>query len=64
VVTTAMVHGSSVNVDDEPRRALIMTYTARGVRIDLPLAQEQKRRQYLRRLGEHLSPARRHLAGA
>jgi hypothetical protein len=61
-VTTGMVHGSSVNVDDEPRRALIMTYTARGVRIDLPSAQEVERRRYLRTLAEHLSPARRHIA--
>jgi len=63
VVTTAMVHGSSVNVDDTPRRALIMTYTARGVRIGLPMEQEHERRRYLRTLAEHLSPARRHLAG-
>jgi hypothetical protein len=62
IVTTAMVHGSSVNVDVQPRRALIMTYTARGVRIDLPADQEVERRRYLRTLAEHLSPARRHLA--
>jgi hypothetical protein len=62
VVTTAMVHGSSVNVDDEARRALIMTYTARGVRIDLPADQELQRRRYLRMLAEQLSPTRRHLA--
>jgi hypothetical protein len=62
VLTTGMVHGSSVNVDDEPRRALVMTYTARGVRIDLPAEQEIERRRYLRTLGEHLSPARRHIA--
>ena len=62
VVTTAMVHGSSLNVDDAPRRALIMTYTARGVRIDLPGGQEMERRNYLRTLAEHLSPPRRHLA--
>ncbi|MEO5843011.1 MAG: phytanoyl-CoA dioxygenase family protein [Acidimicrobiales bacterium] len=62
VVTTGMVHGTSVNVDDEPRRALVMTYTARGVRIDLPAGQEIDRRHYLRTLAEHLSPARRHIA--
>ena len=44
VVTTGMVHGSSVNVDDEPRRALIMTYTARGVRIDLRMAPSRSTR--------------------
>jgi len=38
-----------------------MTYTARGVRIDLPVEQEVERRRYLRTLAEHLSPARRHL---
>jgi hypothetical protein len=62
VVTTGMVHGASVNVDDQPRRALVMTYTARGVRIDLPAEQEIDRRRYLRTLREHLSPARRHIA--
>ena len=62
VVTTAMVHGASVNVDDEPRRALVMTYTAQGVRIDLPAEQEIERRHYLRTLAEHLSPPRRHIA--
>ena len=62
VVTTGMVHGSSINVDDEPRRALVMPYIARGVRIDLPVEQEIERRRYLRTLAEHLSPRRRHLA--
>jgi hypothetical protein len=62
IVTTAMVHGASVNVDDEPRRALVMTYTPRGVRIDLPAEQEIERRHYLRTLAEHLSPPRRHIA--
>jgi hypothetical protein len=62
IVTTGMVHGSSVNVDDEPRRALVMPYTARGVRIDLPVEQEIQRRSYLRTLGERLSPPRRHIA--
>ena len=62
VLTTGMVHGSSVNVDDEPRRALVMTYTARGVRIDLPAEQEIDRRRYLRTLASQLSPARRHIA--
>ena len=62
IVTTGMVHGGSVNVDDEPRRALVMPYTARGVRIDMPADQEMARRPYLRTLAEHLSPARRHIA--
>lgn len=62
VVTTAMVHGASVNVDDEARRALVMTYTGRGVRIDLPAGQESDRRRYLRTLAEHLTPSRRHIA--
>lgn len=62
IVTTGMVHGSSVNVDDEPRRALVMPYTARGVRIDLPAEQEIDRRRYLRTLAEHMSPPRRHIA--
>jgi len=39
-----------------------MTYTARGVRIDLPAEQEIERRRYLRTLAEHLSPPRRHIA--
>ncbi|MEO8694671.1 MAG: phytanoyl-CoA dioxygenase family protein [Acidimicrobiales bacterium] len=62
VVTTGMVHGASTNVDDQPRRALVMTYTARGVRVDLPAEQEIDRRRYLRTLREHLTPARRHIA--
>ena len=62
VVTTAMVHGSSVNVDDQPRRALVMTYTACGVEIDLPPDQARQRVVYLRTLSDLLSPDRRHIA--
>ena len=36
VLTTSMVHGGSTNIDNEPRKALVMTYTAAGVAIGLP----------------------------
>ena len=62
IVTTALVHGSSVNVDHEARRALVMPYTARGVEIELPPDQERQRRDYLRALAELLPPDRRHIA--
>ena len=62
VVTTALVHGSSINVDDEPRRALVMPYTARGVEIELPPDQATQRRLYLRTLADLLPADRRHIA--
>ena len=61
VATTAMIHGSSTNVDDAPRRALVMTYTAPRVRVDLPFTQDEERRAYRRRLARLLRPERVHI---
>lgn len=62
MLTTALVHGASVNVDAENRCVLVVTFTARSVRIDLPLDQAHERRRYLRKLADLLPPDRRHIA--
>lgn len=62
VCTTAAVHGSSLNVDREPRRALVVTFVARGVTIELPPAQVSERESYRRELARLLPPERRHIA--
>ena len=61
VVTTAMVHGSSNNVDDTARRTLVMTYVADGVRVDLPPVQHEERLAYRRRMSELVHPERAHI---
>ena len=61
VLTTSMVHGGSTNIDDEPRKALVMTYTAAGVEIGLPENQAATKREYDAKLRELLRPERAHL---
>ena len=61
VLTTSMVHGGSTNIDDEPRKALVMTYTAAGVAIGLPENQAATKREYDVKLRELLRPERAHL---
>lgn len=61
VLTTSMVHGGSTNIDDEPRKVLVMTYTAAGVEIGLPENQAATKREYDAKLRELLRPERAHL---
>jgi len=61
VLTTAMVHGASVNLDRLPRKALIVTFTATGVTVELPPAQQETKDAYEERLALLLRPERRHI---
>jgi hypothetical protein len=61
VLTTATVHGASVNVDDTVRQNLVITFTAAGVRIGLSPHEEEQRLAYNRQLRERLRPDRVHI---
>jgi Phytanoyl-CoA dioxygenase (PhyH) len=61
VLTTATVHGASVNVDTEPRKAMVITFTAAGVEIALPPDQTEQKRAYDRELRRRLRPERAHI---
>ncbi|MCC7261862.1 MAG: phytanoyl-CoA dioxygenase family protein [Candidatus Latescibacteria bacterium] len=61
VLTTAAVHGASVNIDTEPRQAMIITFTAAGVQIGLPEGQAALKRQYDADLRPRLRPDRVHI---
>jgi hypothetical protein len=61
VLTTSMVHGASVNVDDEPRKDFVLTFAAEGVTIGLPPAEEAQKRDYHRRLRPLVRPERLHI---
>jgi hypothetical protein len=63
-LTTAAVHGASVNLDSEPRRALVVTFTAAGVVCGLPPAQQEAKERYDARLRAQLRPDRRHLVAS
>lgn len=60
-LTTAMVHGASVNLDTEPRKALVITFAAKGVHIGLPETQQQTKELYDSQLLQRLRPDRRHI---
>ena len=64
VLTTSMVHGGSTNIDSEPRKVLVMTYTAAGVAIGLPENQAATKREYDAKLRELLRPERAHLVAS
>ena len=61
VLTTAAVHGASVNVDREPRKNLVLTFTAAGVTIGLPPQEERQKQEYHRELRLRLRPERAHI---
>jgi hypothetical protein len=61
VLTTATVHGASTNVDTEPRKNLVITFTPAGVEISLPPDQAAQKREYDQGLWERLRPERRHI---
>jgi hypothetical protein len=63
VLSTAMVHGASLNVDTEARLALVMTFTAAGVSVGLPEAQQRTKDIYDAELARRLRPERVHLVG-
>ena len=64
VLTTAMVHGASVNVDTLPRKAMVITFTAADVEIGLPQNQADVKRDYDRELKKRLRPERTHIVPA
>jgi len=64
VLTTAMVHGASTNVDTVPRKAMVITFTAAGVEIGLPQNQAETKRAYDRKLKTLLRPERAHIVPA
>lgn len=61
VLTTAMVHGASTNVDTVPRKVMVITFTAVGVEIGLPQNQEEMKQAYHRELKRRLRPERAHI---
>ena len=61
VLTTSAVHGGSTNVDDTPRKAMIITFTADGVEIGMPVEQMEKKLSYDLSVRPLLRPERRHI---
>ena len=61
VLSTAMVHGASLNVDSAPRMAFVMTFVAAGVEVGLPEAQQRTKEAYDAELKYRLRPERAHL---
>jgi ectoine hydroxylase-related dioxygenase (phytanoyl-CoA dioxygenase family) len=61
VLTTAAVHGASVNVDTEPRKNLVFTFTAAGKTIGLSPHEEAQKREYDRELRLRMRPERAHI---
>ncbi|MEC7226069.1 MAG: hypothetical protein VXW00_04290, partial [Candidatus Latescibacterota bacterium] len=64
VLSTAMVHGASLNVDNAPRMALVMTFIAAGLEVGLPEAQQRTKEAYDVELRHRLRPERVHLVKA
>ena len=64
VLTTAMVHGASINVDTLPRKAMVITFTAVDVEIGLPQNQADTKRAYDRELKKRLRPERAYIVPA
>ena len=54
VLTTALVHGASNNVDTRPRYACHLSYNSADLEIPLPASKHQVRRDYLRPERLHL----------
>ena len=61
VLTTAAVHGASVNVDSEPRKNLVFTFLAAGATLGLPPHEEAQRLAYNWELRARLRPERVHI---
>ena len=61
VLTTALVHGASNNVDTRPRYACHLSYNSADLEIPLPASKHQVRLDYYRALRDYLRPERLHL---
>ncbi len=61
VLTTSAIHGASVNIDDQPRQVMVITFNAAGVEIGLPESQATAKRQYDQALRPRLRPERAHI---
>jgi ectoine hydroxylase-related dioxygenase (phytanoyl-CoA dioxygenase family) len=61
VLTTAAVHGASVNVDDLPRKNLVITFVDAGVEIGLSPHEAAQKREYDEGLRQRLRPDRVHI---
>jgi len=61
VLTTAAVHGASVNIGDQPRKVVVITFHHAGVEIGLPPAQQETKVKYDRELRLRLRPERAHI---
>jgi hypothetical protein len=64
VLTTATIHGASVNVDTAPRKVMVITFAAAGVEIALPPDQAEQKRDYDGELRRRLRPERAHIVTA
>lgn len=60
-LTTSMVHGGSTNIDNQPRKVMVITYTAAGIDIGMPENQATAKRAYDAELRKILRPTRAHL---
>ena len=61
MLTTALVHGPSNNVDTRPRYACHLSYNSADLKIPLPEPGHSARLDYHRALRDHLRPSRVHL---
>lgn len=61
VLTTATVHGASVNVDTQPRRNFVLTFIADSVTIGLSPDEKKQRMDYVNALRPLMRPERRHI---
>ena len=61
VLTTALVHGASTNIDERPRKALVITFTAAEVEVGLPEEQAKTKKGYDAELKNRLRPERVHI---
>ena len=64
VLTTAAVHGASVNVDSKPRKNLVITFVAAGTTIGLPPHEQEQTEQYHNALRSRMRPERAHIIPA
>lgn len=61
VLTTAAVHGASVNVDTEPRKNMVITFSDAEVTIGLPANEAAQKHVYDAGLRDRMRPERRHI---
>ena len=64
VLTTAAVHGASVNVDDQPRKNFVMTFIDAGTTIGFAPKELENNRAYDEGLRQRLRPDRVHIVAA